>query len=81
MQEQSRRCGLHRPSPFRDFADDAAAGSTGDLLLDRADAEVGRSRERLNLVDDALWRAGPPKMPAARLSRPHAGGDAFTDQR
>src|SRR5215218_1988305 len=68
---------LRGPGPFGDLADDAAAGSAGNFLLDRADAEVGRGRERLNLADDALWRTGPPKMPAARLSGPHTGGDAL----
>src|SRR5215217_6087490 len=72
---------LRGPGPFGDLADDAAAGSAGNFLLDRADAEVGRGRERLNLADDALWRTGPPKMPAARLSGPHTGGDALADER
>jgi len=66
---------------FGDLADDASASSAGNLLLDRPDAEVGGGRERLDLVDDALWRAGPTKMPAARPSRPHAGGNALADER
>ena len=77
----SQGLGLGGPRAFGDFADDAAAGPAGNLPLDRTDAEVGGGGECLDLADDALRRAGPPEVPAARLSRPHAGGDTLADQR